>query len=172
MNKTVYQPSFKWHEIFDEEKGKPRFIRPYSLTPSTLRVTSEEWYEICNSTTGRDGCDSWGVFLHSRFTMITEMYPCRTRVNKHEMPYIDAEGEKRYPAAHDLAISIACPFGTPNAVVFGPYDRGEDRALGKATDYLVKNKILILVNMPDGVNAGEWMMQERLRIRDGWFKES
>lgn len=165
MLKTVHQAHLKRSDLFDTESWKPLFVKPCSMTPSTLRVTSDEWYGLCG------GMEELGIYLHSRFTMVSGMSTCPTRLVTVRGFYVGSGGEETEQDT-DLSISIACPLGRPSAVVFGPYDRGRDRALGKATDYLVQQKILILVNMPEGKSAGEWMMQERLRIRDEWERRN
>jgi len=111
-----------WAFLFDEEKARPCLVPPLGLPlPVPLRVTREEWTQLCLSS------GPYPLFIHPLFTLVTAVVPCQGRTD------------------YDRRIRIVCPRGTPKSVVFGPYDHGKNRAIACAQEYLGKAGVLEII---------------------------
>lgn len=127
-----------YEELFDKT-GKPRFIEPLG-DPITapLRVTVKEWETMCTCW-----YNDTNVFFHHNFTMTSTMSPCSTRHVGYKMPdgtIVD------HGAMYDREITIACPSARPRWAIFGPYERGHNRAVERAREYLVKAGVLVIID--------------------------
>lgn len=132
MPEEITAPTPFYAQLFDE-KGKPLFVRPMGTgCGAPVRIMTDEWIDMCH------GWDDVTVLVHEKFTMTTEMAPI--------------PGNR-----YDRSISLACPTAHPQWAVFGPYQRSTDRAIIKAGEYLVKNGVLVLLDMPEGADVGKWI---------------
>lgn len=134
----------------------PEYIKPDGdAIPGPVRLTVSEWISMCEGWN-----DGETVFYHHKFTMTTEYGPCPTRLNKIHGGIPDSKGVMRYTPEFDLCITLAFPGSRAKWVVYGPYDRGHNLAIARAGEHLIKQKILVLLDMPEGATPREWIKQE------------
>lgn len=132
-----------------EFKLIPEYEEPLGhAIPGPLRLMTSEWVELCFTY------QAW--YVHHKFTLEASMEPCATR-NLYDR--LSDGTVVDLGAMFDLCIILAFPRSHPKGAVFGPYERGDNTAIGRAGAYLIKHGILVLLDMPEDARPYNWIMQ-------------
>lgn len=127
----------------------PQYEEPLGhAIPGPLRLMTKEWIELCYT--------SDALYVHHKFTLEASMEPCTTR----NLYYCHPDGTvDDMGAMFDLHITLAFPHSRPKWAIYGPYERGDNMAIGRAGAYLIKHGILALLDMPEDARPFNWIMQ-------------